>query len=197
MDGTLANRCEYFVYHRSPTSIELVKLSKNIEESTSTEVRFAPDVFSNTILFAGAITDSPFLVIAFADFRDWRSRIVGLGRSFRSYSATSRRTFQVLLRIRLAELSPLEWIVAKSLFGHFSAALVSRVAYSGATATAVNFPAVIDVKEDSVDGRNAEPAESIGKLGSIHASIQSLTFRDISFSEEQRQENYCESICEG
>lgn len=176
--GRLSLGDEYFVYHRSPTSVELVKLSGNLDESKSTEVRFRPDVFSNTILFAGAITNSPFLVVAFADFRgltvldcrNWKVVQILQRDVTTNVSSFASDSTGGIIAIGMDSGEVIVWDISQQNW-------YRELRTAAQPQAAVDFPDVIDVKEDSIDGRTADPLSPLGNWAVSNASIQSLTFR--------------------
>lgn len=175
--GRVVMDTEYFVYQRGVASIELVKLGDDVQQIQSTEVKFDPSDFSNTILFAGALTNSPFLAIAFTDFRgiiivDCRTwKVVQLlhrevTTNVASFASNSDGN---LVAIGLDSGEVIVWDVRQQPWWREYQA-------NKTVPSSVEFPQSIDVR-GGLAGLVAEgPLSSVGNWSASHAPIQSLTF---------------------
>jgi serine/threonine protein kinase/WD40 repeat protein len=168
---------EYFVYQRGVTSIELVKLGDDVQQNRSTEVKFDPADFSNTILFAGALTHSPFLAIAFTDFRgiiivDCRTwKVVQfLQRDVTTNVSSFASNFNgSMVAIGLESGEVIVWDVQHQPWWREYQA-------SKEMSTSVEFPESIDVHIGSAGFMTEGPLSPVGNWSASNAPIQSLTF---------------------
>lgn len=180
--GRLRLDGECFVYQQSETSLAVVKLSDSVEHIQATEVKFDKEDFSNTILFAGAIANSPFVAVVFADIRgvaiiDCRSwKIVQMLRRDATTNVASLASTADggLLATGLENGEVIVWDLREQRW--WQEAMTDSDKVSKSNSSAVEFTDTILVKETPNVALMQESLEPIANLAIASTPIQSLAF---------------------
>jgi|GEM_PF-2652620 serine/threonine protein kinase/WD40 repeat protein len=180
--GRLNLNGEYFVYQQSETSIAVVKLSDSVELIQTTEVLFDKNSFSNSILFAGTIANSPFMAVVFSDIRaiaivDCRSwKVVQMLRreattNVASFASTANGG---LLAVGLDNGEVIVWDLRNQPWWY--AAMTDEGVSTDLQSSMTEFADTILIKETPSVAMMQESLEPIANLAMSTTPIQSLTF---------------------